>query len=83
MLYGQSNSRYIDLFKYSSLRKVTLNLTVLWFSIDIVWIGLIYSIQSLGFDINQNFLLLAVSELIAALLYNNIIDKSKNKKKQL
>lgn len=72
MQYNQQNLRYWDLFAYSSLRRSTLALSLLWVGVDIVWIGVVYSIQSLGNDMNQTFLLLAVSELLAVILNDSV-----------
>jgi len=52
MQYGRWNLSYWHLLKFRSLRATTLSLTLLWFSLDIVWIGVVYSIQSLGNDMN-------------------------------
>lgn len=72
MQYGKWNLSYWDLIKFRSLRGTTCSLSLLWFILDIVWIGVVYSIQSLGNDMNQTFLLLAVSELVAVLLNESV-----------
>ncbi len=79
MQYNQQNLRYWDLFAYSSLRRSTLALSLLWVAMDIVWIGVVYSIQSIGNDMNQTFLLLAVSELLAVLLNDSLESLAKSK----
>ena len=71
--FSKQNFSYLNLFTFKSLRKKTLCLTVLWLSLDIVSIGTVYSIQSLGNDINEVFLLLGVSELLAIFLNDSVV----------
>lgn len=80
--FSKQNFTYFNLFSFKSLRKKTLCLTMLWLSLDIVSIGTVYSIQSLGNDINEVFLLLGVSELLAIFLNDSVI-KSYQKKTAL
>ena len=62
------NYGYIDLFRYSSLRFLTLILLFLWFFKYFTYFGLAFSLPGFGGEIHENFLLTAVAELVACFM---------------
>lgn len=62
------NYGYIDLFRYGSLRVLTLILLFLWFFKYFTYFGLAFSLPGFGGEIHENFLLTAVAELVACFM---------------
>ena len=66
------NYGYIDLFRYASLRTLTICLLFLWFFKYFTYFGLAFSLPGFGGEIHENFLLTAVAELVACFMSGNI-----------
>ena len=62
------NYGYIDLFRYGSLRGLTICLLCLWFFRYFTYFGLAFSLPGFGGEIHENFLLTAVAELVACFM---------------
>jgi hypothetical protein len=68
-LQAQAQSySHLDLFRFRSLRVITLMLLLLWTFRYQTYFGLAFSMFQLGDDIDDNFLFLAISEVLACLI---------------
>ena len=65
------NFGYIDLFRFSSLRNMTLCMIFIWFFRYFAYYGLNFSLSSLGEEIYLNFIVIAMAEIIAYGLAGN------------
>ena len=59
------NYGVVDLFRFRSLRGVTGGLLVLWFFRYFSYFGLVFGVESFGAEVGENFLLMAVAEMVA------------------
>jgi len=67
------NYGYIDLFRYKSLRLLTVYLLFLWFFKNFTYFGLAFSLPGFGGEVHENFLLTAVAELVACFMSGFLI----------
>ncbi|EGR30923.1 major facilitator superfamily protein, putative [Ichthyophthirius multifiliis] len=62
------NYNYLDLFRFPSLRKITLCMMLLWVFRYIIYYGQTFSLSSLGAEMHSNLTFTAMSEIVATLL---------------
>lgn len=62
------NHTYLDLFRFSSIRKITIFSLYLWFFRYFAYYGLNFSLASFGAELYTNFILSAIAEIIGCVL---------------
>ena len=67
------NMNYLDLFRYNSLKKVTIGGSIMYFSIQYVYYGSIFAINNLAGNLYLNCFYLGLSEFIGYVVSSKII----------
>ncbi len=65
---NKTNYNYLDIFRYASLRKITMCVSLMWFFRFFIYFGFVFSLASFGAELHQNFLFTAIGEFLACLL---------------
>lgn len=66
------NYGVVDLFRFKSLRGITGGLLLLWFFRYFSYFGLVFGVESFGAEVGENFLLMAVAEMVACWMSCNL-----------
>ncbi|KRX06567.1 Major facilitator superfamily domain, general substrate transporter [Pseudocohnilembus persalinus] len=62
------NYTFIDLFRYKSIRNITISMLFLWIFRYITYFGQSFSLSSLGAEMHSNMIRIGISETVACLI---------------
>lgn len=71
---------YLDLFRYKSLRYLTIGSSISFLAAQNIYYGINFSLEALGFDIYFNTYFVETGEIIGYLIYIMVIHKTLRKK---